>query len=171
MVQIHIYPKNYFILFLILIFFLTFSLTTLLTPAHGQFLPLPPPLQNNPSKLPPNFDEFQVSNDKDPPIINMITSELKEGKNLIFIEIIDDSPLKSRQLKYAYQGQIKVINLVKDKENVYKGLIYGTPPKNVLEISAKDYNENMAVLQIEIKVIESKNILQLIFSWFKEIFF
>lgn len=155
---------------LILFIFVISSLTIFFSPGYGQFLPLPPPIDDEEPKLPPNFDKSKILKDKDDPIINLITSELEEGKNLFYVEIIDATPLKSRQLKYSYQGQIEIVNLVRHEENIYKALIYGTPPKNIMEISAMDFNENKSILEIELNVIESKNIFDMIYSWFKNLF-
>jgi len=112
-------------------------------------------------------EKHQIIGNKTEPKITLLTQESKEGKNLILVEILNDSPLKSKQLKFAHQGQIKIINLVKQEGNVYKGLVHLTPPKNMIEVSVVDFNDNETILESEIKIIESKNILEIFLSWFQ----
>src|SRR5215218_1043261 len=87
--------------------------------AVAQPIPLlPPPFPEN------NPDEERVAeNDRTPPHIEILTTELHEGKNVFKVRIADESSLRTREVKYVHNGQLRVDGLFRDQNNVYKALI------------------------------------------------
>ena len=108
--------------------------------AGAQPIPLlPPPFPEN------NPDEERVAeNDRTPPHIEILTTELHEGKNVFKVRIADESSLRAREVKYVHNGQLRVDGLFKDQNNVYKALIDIQPPSRIVTVTASDANGNIA---------------------------
>ena len=108
--------------------------------AGAQTIPLlPPPFpENNPD------EERLAENDRTPPHIEILTTELHEGKNVFKVRITDESSLQTREVKYVHNGQLRVDGLFRDQNNVYKALIDIQPPSRIVTVTAGDANGNMA---------------------------
>ena len=108
--------------------------------AGAQPIPLlPPPFPEN------NPDEERVAeNDRTPPHIEILTTELHEGKNVFKVRITDESSLRTREVKYVHNGQLRADGLFRDQNNVYKALIDIQPPSRIVTVTAGDANGNIA---------------------------
>jgi hypothetical protein len=108
--------------------------------ADAQSIPLlPPPFpENNPD------GERVAENDRTPPHIEILTTELHEGKNVFKVRIADESSLRAREVKYVHNGQLRVDGLFRDQNNVYKALIDIQPPSRIVTVTASDANGNIA---------------------------
>ena len=107
--------------------------------ANAQSIPLPPPF---PESSP---EETRIAeNDRTPPKIEILTTELVQGKNVFSVRITDDSSLQVREVKYVQDGQIKVDGLFRDQNDVYKALIDIDPPSRIVVVTAADANGNQA---------------------------
>jgi hypothetical protein len=124
----------------ILVFLLLIIVASGARYASAQSIPLlPPPF---PEKTP---DEQRVAeNDHTPPHIEILTTELHEGKNVFEVRITDDSSLLTREVKYVHNGQLRVDGLFRDQNNVYKALIDIQPPSRIVTVTAGDANGNTA---------------------------
>jgi hypothetical protein len=135
--------------------------------ASGQFVPLPPPSPSTSSSstekgdLPP--DDHKV------PIVEVMTSSLKAGKNVFKVKLTDESGIQLGDVKYIHDGKIKVVDLVKDLNDVYKALIDIQPPSRVVVIEAGDPNGNIATVVKEFSVTPDSNIFQDIQDFFSGI--
>src|SRR5918995_477760 len=67
--------------------------------------------------------ERVAPNDRAPPVIEILTTELHEGKNVFKVRITDESSLRTREVKYVHDGQLRVDGLFRDQNNVFKALI------------------------------------------------
>lgn len=107
--------------------------------ASAQSIPmLPPPFpESSPEQ------ERVAPNDRAPPLIEILTPELYEGKNVFKVRITDDSSLRTREVKYVHDGQLRVDGLFRDQNNVYKALIDISPPSRVVTVTASDANGNI----------------------------
>ena len=119
--------------------------------ADAQMPPLfPPPF--------PWFSESQAdvsatkSDDRKPPQVEIITTQFSRGKNVVIVEITDDSFITSRQVKYVNEGRIAYADLARDHANVYYALVNVQPPTSVVEIDVIDAAGNRAVVVDEIPV-------------------
>ncbi len=107
--------------------------------ASAQSLPmLPPPFPENSQQ-----EEVVAQNDRAPPQIEILTTELHEGKNVFKVRITDDSSLRTREVKYVHNGQLRVDGLFRDQNNVYKALIDIQPPSRIVMVTAGDANGNV----------------------------
>ena len=122
--------------------------------AGAQTIPLlPPPFpENNPD------EERLAENDRTPPHIEILITELHEGKNVFKVRITDESSLQTREVKYVHNGQLRVDGLFRDQNNVYKALIDIQPPSRIVTVTAGDANGNMASDSREYEITGSQDI-------------
>lgn len=90
--------------------------------------------------------------DRKPPHVEVITTHLNHGKNVLIVKITDDSFIMSRQVKYVHDGRIAFADLARDHDNVYYALINVEPPTSVVEIDVIDSAKNRATIVEEIPV-------------------
>lgn len=90
--------------------------------------------------------------DRERPKIEVLTTHLNQGKNVLIVEITDASYLKSRQVKYVEDGRIALSDLARDHDNIYYALVNVKPPSSVLEIEVIDLAGNRATVVKEIPV-------------------
>jgi hypothetical protein len=123
--------------------------------ASAQSIPMvPPPFpESSPEQ------ERVAPNDRAPPVIEILTTELYEGKNVFKVRITDDSSLKTREVKYVRDGELRVDGLFRDQNNVYKALIDIHPPSRVVMVSAGDANGNIVSDYKEYEITKPRNIL------------
>jgi hypothetical protein len=121
--------------------------------AGAQPIPVPPPF---PESSP---EETKIAeNDRDPPKIEVLTTELHEGKNVYRVRITDESSLAVREVKYVQNGQLRVDGLYRDQNDVYKALVDIKQPSRIVVITVGDANGNMASTYREYDVIKSDDI-------------
>jgi hypothetical protein len=122
--------------------------------ASAQSIPmLPPPFPENSPQ-----EERIVENDRAPPQIDILTTELHEGKNVFEVRITDESSLRTREVKYVHDGQLRVDGLFRDQNNVYKALIDIHPPSRIIVVTAGDASGNIVSDFREYEITESQDI-------------
>jgi len=132
--------------------------------ARAQTFPIPPPFpENSPEKT------KIAENDRTPPKIEILTTELHEGKNVFEVRIIDESSLQTREVKYVQNGQLKIVGLAKDQNDVYKALIDIYWPSRIVEVTAMDAAGNMARTYGEYEVTRSPDIFTQILNILSQI--
>ena len=120
----------------------------------AQSIPmLPPPFPENSPQ-----EERIVENDRAPPQIEILTTELHEGKNVFKVRITDESSLRTREVKYVHNGQLRVDGLFRDQNNVYKALIDIQSPSRVVMVTAGDANGNIVSDFREYEITHSQDI-------------
>jgi hypothetical protein len=121
--------------------------------ASAQPIPVPPPFPEN------SPEETRVAeNDREPPKIEVLTTELHEGKNVFRVRITDESSLDVREVKYVQNGQLRVDGLYRDQNDVYKALVDIKQPSRIVVITAGDANDNLATTYREYDVVKSDDI-------------
>lgn len=132
--------------------------------ANAQSIPLPPPF---PESSP---EETRIAeNDRNPPKIEILTTELVQGKNVFRARITDDSSLQIREVKYVRDGQIKVDGLFRDQNDVYKALIDIEPPSRIVVVTAGDANGNQASAFKEYDISRSQDVFTQIMNMLSQI--
>jgi hypothetical protein len=133
-------------------------LLVLLMSSLGHVWAQPIPLLPPPS--PENRQEVEriSQNDKVPPKIEILTTELHEGKNVFEVRITDDSSLHTREVRYVHDNQLRIDGLFRDQNNVYKALIDIHPPARIVEVTAGDANGNIATAFREYDISKSQDI-------------
>lgn len=141
--------------------------------ASAQSIPtLPPPFPENSPQ-----EERIVENDREPPQIEILTTELHWGKNVFKVRITDESSLRTREVKYVHDGQLRVDGLFRDQNNVYKALIDVQPPSRIVMVTAADANGNIISEFREYEITESQGLfkqvmdrLSQMLNYFQELF-
>jgi len=132
--------------------------------ASAQSIPLPPP---SPSNSGENLKA--VPNDRAPPKIQILTTELDEGKNVFRVKITDDSSLQVREIKFVQNGQLTSTGLFRDQNDIYKALIDIHSPSRVIEVTAGDANGNTASTFREYEIKTAPNVLTQILNALSQI--
>jgi hypothetical protein len=109
--------------------------------ADAQFLPIPPSTTD--LKVDDNKNNA-TENDHEPPIIQILTNKLIQGKNVLRVKISDQSGIKSCEIHYISHESIKTVDCVNDQNDVYKALISAAVPSETIQVYAKDPNGNSA---------------------------
>ena len=122
--------------------------------AGAQSIPMvPPPFPENSPQ-----EERIAPNDRAPPQIEILTTELHEGKNVFKVRITDESSLRTREVKYVHDGQLRVDGLFRDQNNVFKALIDIQAPSRVVMVTAGDANGNIVSDFREYEIAKSQDI-------------
>ncbi len=128
--------------------------------ATAQSIPMvPPPFPENSPQ-----EERIVENDRAPPKIEILTTELQEGKNVFKVRITDESSLRTREVKYVHNGQLRIDGLFRDQNNVYKALIDIQSPSRIVMVTAGDANGNIVSDFREYEITESQDIFTQVMS-------
>jgi hypothetical protein len=130
--------------------------------AAAQIIPIPPPMPGMEIVV----KDHHVRNDNRAPVIEFLTKELRQGKNVFKVKITDESSIRLREIKYTQNGEIMIGGLVRDQNNVFKALIVATPPSAVIVVNADDIYGNKATAATSISVSRSSNIFSQIWNIF-----
>ena len=83
---------------------------------------------------------------------------MHEGKNVFKVRITDESSLRTREVKYVHNGQLRIDGLFRDQNNVYKALIDIQSPSRVVMVTAGDANGNIVSDFREYEITHSQDI-------------
>ena len=76
--------------------------------------------------------------------MQILTNKLVQGKNVFKVKIIEESGIKSCEIRYISSESFKTTECVYDKNNTYKALISAAAPSQTVQVYAKDPNGNSA---------------------------
>ena len=107
----------------------------------AQLIPIPSPFTD--TKV-DNNKSNAVANDHKPPMMQILTNKLVQGKNVFKVKIIEESGIKSCEIRYISYESFKTTECVYDKNNTYKALISAAAPSQTVQVYAKDPNGNSA---------------------------
>jgi hypothetical protein len=132
--------------------------------ASAQSIPLPPPSPEG------SQEEVRVAeNDRSPPEIEILTTELAAGKNVFRVRITDDSSLQIREVKYVNNGDLRIDGLFRDQNDVYKALVDIQPPSRVVMVTAGDAAGNIASTYKEYDIKQSNDVFTQILNMLSQI--
>ena len=142
------------------------------SPVANAQLPstLPPPVSNTGSGS--TTGTSSIANDNVPPKIEVLTTELHEGKNVVTVRIIDDSALTTKFVRFVSGGEIVTSDLVRDEGNIYAALIDVKGPFAVVVFEAIDLNGNRAKIAQDYPVNAplASNWHDSLLKWFTDLF-
>jgi hypothetical protein len=153
------------------------------TRAFGQTVPpLPASNQNDDSiatkiskivndilnRDPEPVGEMQQVNDDTRPVIEVLTGNLTEGKNVIFVRITDESRIDHKFVKYVSDGRIVYGDLVKSENSQYKSLVNVKAPNALIIFNAIDEYGNKAVMKKTFVVEPSKGWFEKTAKWLQD---
>jgi hypothetical protein len=134
------------------------------TQTVAQLFPIPPAM--------PDTKTTQTiplgKNDHKPPMIEILTKYLYQGKNVFKVKLTDESGFKLREVKYVQNGLIKTTGLVRDQNDVYKALIVAQPPSAVVVVNADDIYGNRATSAKSFNVLAAQDIFSQLWNLFKK---
>ena len=134
------------------------------TQAVAQLFPIPPAM--------PDTKTAQTSplgkNDHKPPIIEILTKYLYQGKNVFKVKLTDESGFRLREVKYVQNGLIKTTGLVRDQNDVYKALIVAQPPSAVVVVNVDDTYGNRATSAKSFNVLAAQDVFSQLWNLFKK---
>ena len=124
--------------------------------SEAQLIPLPPPA---PDINPEQTQNQNTSQDIVPPVIQFVTTELADGKNVLKVNVTDASDIIMREVSFVDDGKIRTETLVYEGNNIYKALVDVNPPSAVIVINVNDVYGNEASLAQSVPVKESPSII------------
>jgi len=124
--------------------------------SEAQLVPLPPPA---PDIKPEQTQNQNTSQDNVPPVIQFVTTELADGKNVLKVNVTDSSEIRLREVSFVDDGKIRTETLVYEGNNIYKALVDVNPPSAVIVINVDDVYGNEASLAKSVPVKESQSII------------
>jgi translation initiation factor 1 (eIF-1/SUI1) len=151
---------------LLIITYLIFLSLAINKEISSQLIPIPPP---SPS-IEMTDKNDKTKNDRMPPMIKILTNEIKHGKNVFKVNIVDESHIQLREIRYIYEGNIRTEGLVKDNNDIYKGLIDVKGPSAVIIINAGDEYGNKAKVSKVFEIKQSQDLFSGIAEYFFNIF-
>lgn len=100
----------------------------------------------------------------EPPKVEVLTKELKQGKNVIRVNITSEAGISNCKIDYVIKSIKKVVDCVNDHNTVYKALIDADPPSQTVEIYARDiYGDSTDNIE-KLNVVPQPPILDLIWN-------
>jgi hypothetical protein len=134
--------------------------------AQAQFIPLPPPAPDSQPAQSKKVGKY----DSVPPVIQFITTSLKDGKNVIKVRVMDDAPIDYVLIKEANNHKVLSDKMLADPNNIYKSLINVESPSKVVVIKAFDINGNSSEAVMKFDVQNSSGLVDSIQNFFHGIF-
>ena len=117
------------------------AMSLLFTPSlSAQFLPPPVPNLNveDDDNNQIREEEFQFPKAFQPPVIEFMNEDLRDGKNVFKINITSEAPIENCKIKFTKGEVQKTLDCVKDTGTIYKALIDAVQPYQTVYINASD---------------------------------
>lgn len=153
---------QYLFAFLYLFFIVVFQ-TIFFSESFAQWmlqpLPAPKPDENN------CCGYFVNKSDIFPPKVFIDSNKLVEGVNILKLKIVDDSPLKIKELTYSKGDKNITTYLAKTHTGEYRALLKVLSPSTVVKVNVMDSNGNSATFVKNFTVANNNNPLLSIFKF------
>ena len=113
--------------------------------ASAQLLPLPAPNSNNEDN---KFQTKELSKGYQPPDVEILTNVLREGKNVLKVNITSEAPIKDCKITFSKGEGEKTEDCVKDSGTVFKALVDAKQPYQTVRIDAWDiYSDSSSTVE------------------------
>ena len=117
--------------------------------ATAQMLPPPVPnlrIQNE--ELESAETQFQLPKVFEPPVIEVITGVLRDGKNVFKMNITSEAPIEDCKITFVKGDEKRTVDCVKDIDTIFKGLIDARQPNQTVYIKATDlYGDSSSTVE------------------------
>lgn len=115
------------------------------------------------------LSQSDLSVKKPSPRLQLITPELKEGKNVLKVELSDKSAIIYSSVKYVKNGQLTLTSLTHDQGSVYKVLLDVKRPLAVVVFDLVNI-DNVHIKEMKKLTVQSDSSLwDKILEWLKSI--
>jgi hypothetical protein len=123
-----------------------------LTPTIGATAQsLPPPVPNmrvDDSEVQTEGRQFQFPKSFQPPVIEVMTEELRDGKNVFRMNITSEAPIKYCNITFTKGDIERTEDCVRDIGTVFKVLIDAKQPYQIVHIHARDiYGDSSSIVE------------------------
>lgn len=120
-------------------------ISTGITFATAQLLPLPAPNPNNEDN---KFQIKEFSKGYQPPNVEILTNILREGKNVLKINITSEAPIRDCKITFSKGEGEKTEDCVKDSGTVFKALVDAKQPYQTVRIDVWDiYSDSSSTVE------------------------
>jgi hypothetical protein len=139
----------------------------------AQLVPPPPAMPNLNSQKDLADNEVrtrQLPTGFQPPTIEILTKVLKEGKNVIRVNVSSEAEINYCIISFPKEDEKRIVDCVQDKGSVYKGLIDANPPSQTVEVHAKDIYGDSAFGVERINVVPQGSVLNQVWNLFQGLY-
>jgi cellulose synthase/poly-beta-1,6-N-acetylglucosamine synthase-like glycosyltransferase len=147
----------------------------IITSADAQLLPPPSISTLNEHHI--TDKESAVRNDSrqlppvlEPPSIEILTKVLREGKNVIRINVSSVAEIDYCSISFLKGSTKKTVDCVEDRGSIYKGLVEAKPPYQPIEINARDVYGDSTFSVERIDVVPREPILNQVWNMINGLF-
>jgi hypothetical protein len=133
--------------------------------ASAQFLPPPVPnMRVDESEVQTKGEQFQFPKAFQPPVIEVMTKELRDGKNVFRTNITSEAPIKDCKITFTKEDVERTEDCVRDVGTVFKVLIDAKQPYQTVTIHAKDiYGDSSSIIE-KLRVLPQLSINEAIWN-------
>jgi hypothetical protein len=133
--------------------------------ANAQMLPPPVPnLRIQDEELESKETQFQLPKVFEPPLVEVITEELRDGKNVFKINITSEAPIEDCKVTFTKDYAERTVDCVRDIGTVFKALIDARQPNQTIYIKATDLYGDSSSTVAEFSVLPELTIDKVIWN-------
>jgi hypothetical protein len=147
----------------------------IITAADAQLLPPPSISTLNEHHI--TDKESAVRNDSrqlppvlEPPSIEILTKVLREGKNVIRINVSSEAEIDYCSISFLKESTKKTVDCVEDRGSIYKGLVDAKPPYQPIEVNARDVYGDSTFSIERVDVVSREPILNQVWNMINGLF-
>jgi hypothetical protein len=147
----------------------------IITAADAQLLPPPSISTLNEHHI--TDKESAVRNDSrqlppvlEPPSIEILTKVLREGKNVIRINVSSEAEIDYCSISFLKESTKKTVDCVEDRGSIYKGLVDAKPPYQPIEVNARDVYGDSTFSVERVDVVSREPILNQVWNMINGLF-
>jgi hypothetical protein len=134
--------------------------------ASAQLISIPPPPPSD-AKIAnegKNVETSHFPSARQPPNVEVLTKDLREGKNVIKVRITSDAGIDYCKIKYTKLSGMKTVDCVNEQNNIYKALIDANAPSQTIEVYVSDIYGDSTNSVKKLNVITQPSIVDLLWN-------
>jgi hypothetical protein len=134
--------------------------------ASAQLIPVPPPPSSD-AKIDnkgKNVETSTFPSARQPPNVEVLSKDLREGKNVIKVKITSEAGIAYCKIKYTKISSMKTVDCVNDQNNIYKALIDAYTPSQTIEVYVSDIYGDSTNSVKKLNVIAQPSLLDLVWN-------
>jgi hypothetical protein len=106
----------------------------------------------------------------EPPSIEILTKVLREGKNVIRINVSSEAEIDYCSISFLKESTKKTVDCVEDRGSIYKGLVDAKPPYQPIEVNARDVYGDSTFSVERVDVVSREPILNQVWNMINGLF-